>query len=82
MLLKLSILIFYNFSISHFALEKFKVRLYTAINWADFVSWCMLYTVRTKVTKCIREKMTLYFCRWTIKSHSPGYEIGPINRSV
>ena len=26
--------------------------------------------------------MTLYFRVWTIKSHSPGYEIGPINRSV
>ena len=37
---------------------------------------------RTKVTKCIRQKMTLYFRMWTIKSHSPGYEIGPINRSV
>ena len=36
------------------------VRLHTAINRADFVSCCMLYTY-TKVTKCIREKMTLYF---------------------
>ena len=27
---------------------------------------------RTKVTKCIRQKMTLYFHVWTIKSHSPG----------
>ena len=38
--------------------------------------------IRTTVTKCIREKMTLYFRGWTIKSHSSGYEIGPINRSV
>ena len=40
--------------------EGLKVRLHTAINRADFVSWCMLYT-RTKVTKCIREKMTMCF---------------------
>ena len=40
--------------------SRVKVRLHTAINWADFVSWCMLYT-RTKVTKCIREKMTMCF---------------------
>ena len=26
--------------------------------------------------------MTLYFRGWTIKSHSPEYEISPINRSV
>ena len=38
--------------------------------------------IRTKVTKCICEKMTLHFRGLTIKSHSPGYEIGPINRSV
>ena len=38
--------------------------------------------VHTKVTKCIREKMTLYFRGWTITSHSPGYEIGPINCNV
>ena len=36
-----------------------KVRLHTAINQADFISWCMLY-IQTKVTKYIREKMTLY----------------------
>ena len=47
----------------------------------DFVSWCMLY-IHTKVTKCIREKMMMYFRGLTIKSHSPGYEIGPINPSV
>ena len=33
--------------------------------------------IRTKVTKCIHEKMT-YFCGCTNKSHSPGYEIRPI----
>ena len=55
--------------------------LHTAINRADFVSWCMLYT-RTKVTKCIREKMTMCFRQWTIKSHSSRHEIGPINRGV
>ena len=38
--------------------------------------------IHTKVTKCIRQKMTMYFRGLTIKSHSPGYEIGPINRSV
>ena len=38
--------------------------------------------IRTKVIKCIREKMTMYFRRLAIKSHSSGYEIGPINRSV
>ena len=48
-----------------------KLRLHTAINREIFISWCMLYT---KVTKCIREKMTLYFRRWTIKSHSPRYK--------
>ena len=58
-----------------------KVRWHTTINRADFVSWCMLYT-RTKVTRCIRDKMTMCFREWTIKSHSPEYEIGPINRSV
>ena len=41
-----------------------EVRLHTAINRADFVSWCMLYTYEGN------------------KMHSPGYEIGPINRSV
>ena len=61
---------------------RFKVRLHSVINRADFVSRCMLYTVHTKVTKCIREKIPLYCCGWSIKSHSPGYEIGPINRSV
>ena len=40
-----------------FKVRNKKVRLHTAINRVDFVSWC-------------------------IKSHSPGYEIGPINRSV
>ena len=58
-----------------------KVRLHAAINRTDFVSWCMLDTC-TKVTKCTRENMTLHFRGWTIKSHSPEYEIGPINRSV
>ena len=38
--------------------------------------------IRTKVTKCIREKRTMYFRGLTIKSHSSGYEIVPINRSV
>ena len=33
-----------------------KVRLHTAINQGDFVHY-----IRTKVTKCIREKLTLYF---------------------
>ena len=37
-----------------------KVRLHTAINCADFVSWSMIY-IRKKVTKGIREKMTTYF---------------------
>ena len=32
--------------------------------------------IHAKVTKCIREKISLYFYGWTIKSHSPGYEIG------
>ena len=40
--------------------KSLKVRLHTAINRADFVSRCMLYT-RTKVTKRIREKMTMCF---------------------
>ena len=34
--------------------------------------------IRTKVTKCIREKMTMHFRGLNIKSHSSGYEIGPI----
>ena len=41
-------------------LDTLKVRLHIAINRAHFVSWCMLYAYK-KVTKCIREKMTLYF---------------------
>ena len=36
-----------------------KVHLHTAINQDDSVSWCMLYTYETKVTKCICEKMTI-----------------------
>ena len=43
--------------ILNFLLEILKVCLPTAINRADFVSWCMLY-IRMKITKCIREKMT------------------------
>ena len=40
--------------------------------------------IRTKATKYIREKKTLYFRGRTIKSHnhSQGYEIGAINRSL
>ena len=34
--------------------------------------------IRTTVTKCIHEKMTLYFRTLTIKSHSPGFEIRSI----
>ena len=37
----------------------FKVRLHSAINLADFVSWCILYT--KEGNKCICEKMTLCF---------------------
>ena len=44
----------------HLSANTLKLRLHTAINRADFVSGCMLYT-RTKVTKCTHEKMTLYF---------------------
>ena len=39
--------------------KSLKVRLHTAINRADFVSWCMLYA--KEGNKCIREKMTLCF---------------------
>ena len=46
------------------------------------VSYLGTCYIRTKVTKCIREKMTMYFRGLTIKSHSSGYEIGSINRSV
>ena len=53
--------------------------LLTAINRTDFVSCCMLYMW---ITKCIREKMPLYFRGWTIKSYSSVYEIDPINRSM
>ena len=35
------------------------------------ISYLGAYYIRKKVTKCIRE---------SIKSHSPGYEICPINR--
>ena len=39
--------------------------------------------IRTKVTKCVPVKMTLYFCGWIIKSHSPRYEIGAVcKRSI
>ena len=41
--------------------ECLKLRSHTAINRADFVSWCMLYTYEGN--KIIREKMTLYFHR-------------------
>ena len=61
------------------SLSQLKVQTHTTINLADFVSWCMLYTYEGNN---IREEMTMYFCGLTIKSHSPGYEIGPINRSV
>ena len=37
-----------------------KVRLHTAINRTYFVDLNACY-IRTKVTKCIREKTTLYF---------------------
>ena len=57
-----------------------------ALFWRVNMFWLIPYLgacyIHTKVTKCIREKIPLYFCGWTIKSHSPGYEIGPINRSV
>ena len=33
-----------HLSLSHLPRACLKVRLHTAINWADFVSWCMLYT--------------------------------------
>ena len=61
-----------------------KVRLHTAINQDDFVSWCMLYTYEGNemLLWVNREKMTLIFREWTIKSHASGYEIGPIDRSV
>ena len=59
-----------------------KLRLHTAINRADLISYLGACYIRTKVTKCNHEKMTLYFRGWSIKSHSPGYEIGLINRSV
>ena len=39
---------------------RIKLRSHTATNRTDFVSWCMLYA-HEGITKCIREKMTLYF---------------------
>ena len=42
-----------------------KLRLHIAINRENFISWCMLYT---KVTKCICEKMTLYFRRSNVSN--------------
>ena len=52
--------------------KRYMQYLYSAINRADFQSWCMLYTLTCEG----------YFLGWTIKSHSPGYEIVPINCSV
>ena len=46
------------------------------------ISYLGAYYIRTKVTKCIREKTTMYFRGLIIKSHSSGYEIGPLNHSV
>ena len=58
-----------------------KVYIYTMrlIGPISYLSACY---IRTKVTKCICMKMTLHFRGKTVNSHSPGYEIGPINRSV
>ena len=57
------------------------LRLHTAINQADFVSWWKLYT-RAKVTKCIPEKMALYFGGWIINIHqdTKSAEIGYATR--
>ena len=51
-----------------------KGTLHNAINRTDFVSWWMLYTYEGNKMR-IREKTTLYFRGWTIKSHSPRSEI-------
>ena len=57
-----------------------KVRLHVRL--IGPISYLGACDIRTKVTKCIPAKMTPALWGWIIKSHSPGYEIGPINRSV
>ena len=50
------------------------IRLHTAINQADFVSCCMLYTYDGNKMHSWENDAVLSYRR-TIKSHSPGYEI-------
>ena len=43
----------------NFVKVRYKGTLHTEINRAHFVSWC--FRIRTKITKCIHEKIPLYF---------------------
>ena len=60
--------------------SRLKVRVHTTINRANFVTWCMLYTYEGNKMHLWENDDVLSWL--TIKSHSSGYEIGPINRSV
>ena len=69
-----------TFKIRKFRKAKTKVSSNVHANGATKLCWALKSClgacyIRTKVTKCSREEMTLYFHGWTIKSHSPGYEI-------
>ena len=61
---------------------RFLLRYVYTLRLIGPISYLDACYIRTKVTKCIREKMTMYFRGLTFKSHSSGYEIGPIDRSV
>ena len=62
--------------------SKADLRCVYTLRFVGPISYLGACYIRTKVTKCIREHMTMYFRGLTIKSHSSGYEIGPTNHSV
>ena len=78
-----SILLWLNHSIACVRMRKIArvngpLRYVYTLRLIGPISYLDACYIRTKVTKCIREKTTMYFHVWTIKSHSPEYEIGPI----
>ena len=52
------------------------------IGQISYLGACYIQYMRRKQNVFVRKFRCMYFCGWTIKSHSPGSEIGPINRSV
>ena len=67
---------------SAFVTGKCHLRCVYTLRFVGPISYLGACYIRTKVTKYIREHMTMYYRGLTIKSHSSGYEIGPTNRSV